>query len=148
MKPIPVPAGMPGYVGSERCKDCHAPAFEWWRGHAHGRAYETLVKVDKEFSLKCVSCHVTGYGKPGGAAVVHNQGLVDVGCESCHGPASLHVQDRDTEEAKNVKLEVPETQCVQCHNEEHSDQFEYAKYKQELMAPGHGEPVKPAGAAP
>jgi hypothetical protein len=148
MKPIPVPAGTPGYVGSERCKECHAPAFEWWRGHAHGRAYETLVKVDKQFSLKCVSCHVTGYGKPGGAAVVHNQGLVDVGCESCHGPGSLHVQDRDTEEAKNVKLEVPETVCVHCHNEEHSDQFAYEKYKAELMAPGHGEPVKPAGATP
>lgn len=148
LKPAPVPAGMPGYVGSERCKSCHEAAFTWWRGHPHGHAYETLVKVNKQFSLKCVSCHVTGYGKPGGAAVVQNEGLIDVGCESCHGPASLHVQDRDTEEAKNVKLEVPETLCVQCHNEEHSDQFEYAKYKQKLMAPGHGEPVKPAGATP
>lgn len=146
LKPLPVPAGMPGYVGSERCKSCHAPAFEWWRGHPHGNAYATLVEVNKQFSLKCVSCHVTGYGKPGGATVVHNQGLVDVGCESCHGPGSMHVEDRDTDEAKNVKLEVPETVCVQCHNEEHSDQFAYEAYKKKLMAPGHGEPVKPAAA--
>jgi len=146
IKPAPVPAGMPGYVGSERCKSCHAPAFEWWRGHAHGRAYATLVEVNKQFSLKCVSCHVTGYGKPGGATVVHNEGLVDVGCESCHGPGSMHVEDRDTDEAKNVKLEVPETSCVQCHNEEHSDQFAYEAYKKKLIAPGHGAPVKPAEA--
>lgn len=146
MKPLPVPAGMPGYAGSERCKSCHAAAFEWWRGHAHGRAYATLVEVNKQFSLKCVSCHVTGYGKPGGATVVHNEGLIDVGCESCHGPGSLHVEDRDTDEAKNVKLEVPQTQCVQCHNEEHSDQFAYDAYKKKLMAPGHGEPVKPSSA--
>lgn len=143
MLPAPVPAGMPGYVGAERCKSCHAPAFAWWTGHAHGRAYDTLVKVNKQFNLSCVSCHVTGYGKPGGATVTHNEGLIDVGCESCHGPGSLHVQDRDTDQAKNVKLEVPEAQCVQCHNEEHSDQFAYEKYKAKLMAPGHGMPVVP-----
>jgi hypothetical protein len=103
-----------------------------------------LVKVDKQFSLSCVSCHVTGYGKPSGATVTHNEGLVDVGCESCHGPGSFHVQDRDADEAKNVKLDVPESLCVQCHNEEHSDQFAYEKYKAKLMAPGHGMPMKPA----
>jgi hypothetical protein len=140
IKPPPVAAGMPAYAGSERCQSCHESEFAWWRQHAHGNAYETLVKVNKQFSLKCVSCHVTGYGKAGGSTVVHNEGLIDVGCESCHGPGSLHVKDRDTDEDKNVRLEVPAPVCVQCHNEEHSDQFEYEKYKAKLIVPGHGLP--------
>ena len=144
LKPLPVPAGMPSYAGSERCKSCHEHEYAWWRGHEHGRAYETLVNVNKQFNLSCVSCHVTGYGKPGGATVTHNEGLVDVGCESCHGPGSMHVDDRDTDEDKNVLLDAPETLCVQCHNEEHSDQFDYGKYKAKLMAPGHGMPVASA----
>jgi len=148
LKPPKVAAGMPEYVGSARCESCHESEFAWWRGHAHGNAYETLVKVNKQFSLKCVSCHVTGYGKAGGSTVTHVEGLIDVGCESCHGPGSLHVKDRDTDEDKNVHLEVPEPTCLQCHNEEHSDQFDYAKYKAKLIVPGHGLPLAAAPPQP
>jgi hypothetical protein len=148
VKPLPVPRGTPGYVGSARCGDCHEAAYAWWQGHAHGRAYATLEKVDKQFSLSCVACHVTGYGKPGGAAVVQNAGLVNVGCESCHGPGSLHAENADVDDDKNVKLDVPESTCKGCHNSEHSDKFEYATYKAKLIVPGHGKPVAPAGTAP
>jgi hypothetical protein len=89
---------------------------------------------------------VTGYGKPGGAAVVQNTGLVDVGCESCHGPGSLHAEDPDADEGKNVKLVVPEPVCTACHNAEHSDKFEYASYREQLIVPGHGKPAVAAGA--
>lgn len=137
----PVPAGSPGYVGSDRCAECHESEHQWWRGHPHGRAYETLVSRDKQFSLSCVGCHVTGYGQPGGATVTHNEGLIDVGCESCHGPASIHIEDPDADEDKNVHRDAPETACAQCHTPEHSDLFDYAKYKQKLIVPGHGLPL-------
>jgi hypothetical protein len=141
IKPLPVPKGTPGYVGSARCGDCHESEYAWWRGHEHGRAYATLEERNKQYSLSCVSCHVTGYGKPGGAAVVQNAGLIDVGCESCHGPGSLHVEDQDVDEAQNVALAVPEAICTACHNEEHSDRFEYATYREKLIVAGHGKPV-------
>jgi len=145
--PKPVPKGMPGYLGSARCGECHAPALAWWKGHAHGRAYATLEQRNKQFSLSCVGCHVTGYNQPGGASVVHNQGLTDVGCESCHGPGSLHARDPDVEVAKNVRRDTAESVCKQCHNPEHSDRFVYGAYRAQLLAPGHGLPVR-AEAAP
>lgn len=138
-KPEPVPAGKAGYVGSAQCKSCHAPAYAWWQGHAHGRAYTTLVERDKQFNLSCVGCHVTGYLKPGGATVTHNEGLVHVGCESCHGPGSLHNGD-----PKGIVASPDRALCVECHNEEHSDQFEFDSYRARLLAPGHGLPTTPA----
>lgn len=144
LKPEPVKEGMPGYIGSEKCGSCHESELAWWKGHAHGRAYATLEQRNKQFNLSCVGCHVTGYDQPGGATVVHNEGLTDVGCESCHGPGSLHAEDQDVEAAKNVVLDAPEAVCKQCHNPEHSDRFVYDKYRAMLLVPGHGQPAKVA----
>lgn len=147
IEPKPVPAGAPGYVGAARCGACHAPALAWWKEHAHGRAYATLERRNKQFSLSCVGCHVTGFNQPGGATAVHNSGLTDVGCESCHGPGGMHVEDADVDADKNVTREVAESVCKQCHNPEHSDRFDYDAYKTMLMAPGHGLPVKSTSGA-
>ena len=144
VRPKPVPPGTPGYTGSQRCGECHAPALAWWKGHAHGRAYATLERRNKQFNLSCVGCHVTGYNQPGGATVVHNEGLTDVGCESCHGPGSLHAEDADVDAKKNVSLAVAEAVCTQCHNPEHSDRFVYDAYRAMLIAPGHGRPAEAA----
>jgi hypothetical protein len=146
VRAAPVPDGTPGYVGSNRCGDCHRSAFTWWSSQAHGHAYTTLQRVHKEYNLSCVGCHVTGYGRPGGATVVHNEGLTHVGCESCHGPGSLHVEDIDVASAKNVRREVPASVCTACHDLEHSDRFDFSSYRARLIAPGHGLPA--AGAAP
>jgi hypothetical protein len=144
VRAAPVPDGMPGYVGSMRCGECHPRAFAWWSSQAHGRAYTTLERVHKEYSLSCVRCHVTGYGRPGGATVVHNEGLMHVGCESCHGPGSLHVEDSDVASGKNVRREVPASVCTACHDPEHSDRFDFSSYRARLIAPGHGLPLDAA----
>lgn len=140
--PIPVPEGAAAYVGSAQCRSCHAPAYAWWQGHHHGRAYQTLVDRDKQFSLACVGCHVTGYDRPGGATVTHNMdgALVNVGCESCHGPGSAHVASPTT---AHLVEDVPESTCIGCHNPEHSDRFQYAGFRASLRVPGHGLPVTP-----
>ncbi|MFK8003906.1 MAG: multiheme c-type cytochrome [Polyangiales bacterium] len=137
----PAPAeGAPHYVGSGACASCHEEAFTWWQGHPHGRAYATLEAVNKEFHLDCVGCHVTGYERPGGSTVTYNLdgALTNVGCENCHGPASQHVSEPTVH---SLRAETEESTCTGCHNEEHSDLFNYEVYRQTLMVPGHGRPA-------
>ncbi|MCA9529129.1 MAG: hypothetical protein KC543_03205 [Myxococcales bacterium] len=137
LTPVPAKPGQPVYVGSDACRSCHEPAYLWWKGHPHGYAYSTLVKVHKEYNLDCVGCHVTGYMKPGGSTVTHNLGgaLENVGCENCHGPGSAHVKDPSVPMART---DPPESVCLQCHTPEHSDRFNYEAYRRSLLVPGHG----------
>lgn len=127
------------YVGSPICGTCHSPAYTWWQVHPHGFAYLTLQMRNKEFNLDCVGCHVTGYDQPGGSTVTHNLkgALINVGCESCHGPGAAHAKNPETD----MVLDPPESTCLPCHNEEHSDQFDYEAYKKPLIVPGHGLPL-------
>jgi len=136
----PAPAeGEAGYVGIESCSDCHDEAVEFWESTRHASAYETLVVDNKQFDLSCVGCHVTGYRKPGGSEVVENAGLVDVQCEVCHGPGSLHAEDGG-DDLSLIKLEVPAELCAgECHTAEHSDTFEYEAYLRDILGPGHGQ---------
>ena len=140
VRPKQPPPGAAGYVGSERCQSCHAPAYAWWTQHAHGRAYTTLEQLHKQFNLSCVSCHVTGYNRPGGATVVNNQGLTHVGCESCHGPGSLHAAQPALASARLTSA-PGEAVCKQCHTPEHSDLFEFQSYVARIRVKGHGLPV-------
>lgn len=144
LTPRPAAEGEPHYVGSASCAggDCHQSAVDWWTRHAHGRAYATLVDRHKEFNLSCVGCHVTGYMQPGGSTVTHNLegALVNVGCESCHGPGSAHVEDPEADGL--VDLEAPEQVCVRCHNPEHSDRFVYSAFINMILVPGHGRPAR------
>jgi predicted CXXCH cytochrome family protein len=138
LKPPPLGPEDIGYVGSAACSGCHQEAFAWWRNHAHGLAYQTLQQGNKEYNLDCVSCHVTGYERPGGSTVTHNLdgALVNVGCESCHGPGAAHTKDPEV----SILLDTPASICVQCHNTQHSDLFDYEGYRKMLVVPGHGLP--------
>lgn len=131
-------AGKAGYVGVEACSDCHDEAVEFWENTPHASAYETLVVDNKQFDLSCVGCHVTGFRRPGGAEVVENEGLVDVQCEVCHGPGSLHAEDGG-DDLSLIELEVPAELCAtECHTQEHSDTFDYEAYLRDIVGPGHG----------
>jgi hypothetical protein len=141
-KPPPLGPDDIAYVGSAACSGCHQPAYAWWREHAHGVAYRTLQERNKEYNLDCVGCHVTGYEQPGGSTVTHNLdgALQDVGCESCHGPGAAHTKDPEVD----VVTMTPESTCLSCHNEQHSDLFDYEAYVKTLRVPGHGLPVETA----
>jgi hypothetical protein len=97
--PPPVKKGEASYIGAEACSDCHDEAYQFWLHTPHASAYATLSKGHKEFNLDCVSCHVTGYEKPGGTTVTHVDKLTNVQCEACHGPGSLHQEDPKNESA-------------------------------------------------
>jgi len=135
--PKPVPADGSGYAGSKPCAACHVQAYTWWVRSSHGRAYLTLVERDKEYNLDCVGCHVTGYGKPGGSTVTRVEGLRSVGCESCHGPGAAHVENPQPPH-RFVRAAVDERVCVECHDSEHSDRFDYSVGLEKLRVRGHG----------
>jgi len=143
-QPPPPAPGQAAYVGVSECGDCHAEQVEFWRQTHHASAWKTLVEVGKQYDLDCVHCHATGFDQPGGstlamvAAPPTNGGLVDVQCEVCHGPASIHLQQQSKAQPVSLPAQVPRAVCVGCHSEQHSDTFDYDAYLRDITGPGHG----------
>jgi Cytochrome c554 and c-prime len=95
---VQMPDPAPTYVGSDKCQKCHKSAFKVWQNSAHSKAYQSLANAKlpslRQFDPECVVCHTVGFGYQGGFVdAEQTPKLKDVGCESCHGPASGHVKD-------------------------------------------------------
>jgi hypothetical protein len=134
--PPPVEPGQAGYVGIDKCGQCHTSEKRFWLKTTHAKAYATLSTQSKEFNLDCVSCHVTGYGRPGGSTVTHVDKLKDVQCEVCHGPGSLHAASPGT---AHVATPHPDAQvCLGCHHPPHVEGFDAVAKMGEIVGPGHG----------
>lgn len=148
------------YVGAAACQKCHGAETGVWedvdgikegRKLAHSRAYASLVKAKKpslrQFDAECVVCHTTGFGYQtgynGDATKVH---LLNVTCESCHGPASEHVADPNNQakrEALNPWKRQPNEPddtkriaridqfCQKCHDLENDVHWKQLKEKWE-----------------
>src|SRR5450755_2639814 len=135
--PEPAPAGQSHYVGVEVCSTCHKTERAFWDKTQHASAYATLSSAHKEFNLDCVSCHVTGYDKPGGSAVVHVENLTNVQCEVCHGPGSRHVA---APKAENL-ISTPERGlcAATCHHPPHvHTDWSVSDAWPKIIGPGHG----------
>jgi hypothetical protein len=106
------------YVGSSSCRDCHEPQFRQWRRTSHASAMRTLIGRRRNRHPGCISCHVVGFGTISGYNLrVRQRDLENVGCESCHGPGSLHmVEPASGHISRSVSREV----CSGCHTAEHS----------------------------
>jgi hypothetical protein len=129
--------GKATFVGNGSCQECHKEAFPVWEKSKHSHAWETLEAAGKQFHLNCVGCHVTGYEQPGGVCRLDKvAGREDVGCESCHGPGSLHAEEPGTE---NIVAKPGRELCVTCHNPENSPHFDFATYLPKVLGPGHGQ---------
>lgn len=132
----PAKQGEAAFVGNEPCRECHAQAFPAWEGSKHEHAYATLVKAGKQYDLDCVRCHVLATGRPGAVCRVDRvEGRTSVGCESCHGPGSLHLE---APTSGNILARPGREQCVGCHNGEHSPHFDLATYLPRVLGKGHG----------
>ena len=121
------PAG-PQFVGQSGCVNCHPSAYAQWRTTAHSRAWRTLVDQRKESTPRCLPCHVTGLGEPGGfrtAADAARSG--DVQCEACHGMGTEH--DR----WKEAGQRVAESVCRTCHTSETSPTFSFTEYRAHVL---------------
>lgn len=136
--PPEVPEGGSAYTGVEKCASCHADEFKFWKTTRHADAYATLSRQHKEFNLDCVSCHVTGYEKPGGTTVTHVEGLTNVQCEVCHGPGERHAKDPN--KPGLITRTPSQTLCAaSCHHPPHvSDDWDVTQAWPHIIGPGHG----------
>ena len=107
------------YVGTETCAECHpdqAQSFKEYSKKAHSftSIQRMAGKLTPQERSECYSCHTTGYGKPGGfVSEAQTPQLMNLGCETCHGPGSQHVESEDPYDLKDVAIE----DCMTCHNE-------------------------------
>jgi hypothetical protein len=140
--PPKAPPARASFAGDRTCVGCHKREAAFWKTTVHAHAWKTLVDGGKTGHDDCVSCHVTGYGEIGGSSLGFVQGLTAVQCEVCHGPGSLHVKAEGLEEPPAVRKDTPETTCTRCHNEKHSDTFNFTAYLRDILGPGHGEEAR------
>ncbi len=139
----PLEAAEHSYVGNKKCRMCHPKEWQSWSGTKMGKAYEVLKPgADAEAKKKagldpskdytknptCLSCHTTGYGKPGGFVDSETTpDLAGVGCEMCHGPGGMYIQSqfmslKNKEYKKSDVVQagligkIIKAQCIVCHN--------------------------------
>lgn len=118
------------YVGNQVCITCHEGPTQQWRSTPHAHAYLSLIQKERQYDAACFACHVTGAvpsasGEVLGPTSPTSVGaLVNVGCESCHGPGNQHVRD------PSVAMPMPTQQtCTTCHDaEQDGGRFDYAAY--------------------
>jgi hypothetical protein len=126
------------YAGSAPCAACHTGAYLAWKATRHAAAYATLQRLDKEYNLDCVACHLTGYDQ-GGASLAELEGLTHVGCESCHGASAAHVDDPQSRRGAPRRA-VPTSRCTVCHDGAHSPDFDERTYRAKLDVLAHRVP--------
>lgn len=134
--------GQAQYVGVAKCRPCHMPQYKSGQETRMAKAFELLkpgvgaeakraqnLDPDKDYTHdpKCVACHVTGFGQPGGfVSVEETPKLAGVQCEACHGPGKgylkpklMSLQNKEYKRADLVAagMVVPSAQvCQGCHN--------------------------------
>jgi hypothetical protein len=125
-------AGEKAYVGSSACKECHAEIYDSFiknsrKAHSFKSVQRMAGQLTDEEVKECYTCHTTGYGKPGGfVSSEKTPDLANLGCETCHGPGSAHVE-AGGDSASIIgqgKISVRES-CVRCHNEQRVEGFHY-----------------------
>lgn len=123
------------YEGRKKCSSCHKSQFQSWQDTAHGQALKILeggekaeakkragLDPDKDYTEdeKCVGCHTTGFGLDGGYDIGDpSTYLVNVTCESCHGPGSgYQLRHREAAERfENQKQAMPRQELVDAGQE-------------------------------
>src|SRR5262249_19309624 len=123
------------YVGSTKCKSCHKDAYQVWEKPGHSHAFAALEQAKRpalrQYDGECVVCHVVGFQYDGGFRDEKQTAfLKHVGCESCHGPGSEHIKNKNNpqlhalmnpwkiqpgENEKQHKLRVDQS-CQKCHD--------------------------------
>ncbi len=131
---------IPKYVGTGRCTDCHIAAGKVWEKTPHSHAYKTLADAkqpsNREYDPECIVCHTVGFGYESGFTTAAKMpDLKNVGCESCHGPGSLHSNNStnvalqlamnpwkapvgETEVLKARRIRRIDDYCQKCHDPE------------------------------
>ena len=118
------------YSGQERCQVCHEKEHVQWSLTGHAYAFKSVQRKGKEDDPACVSCHVTGWGKPGGFVIDDKNDawiLEGVQCESCHGPGYEACSAFTGIKAKKKTAEQWKSLCLSCHTEKESLNFSFLR---------------------
>lgn len=118
------------YVGSQACASCHEGDYTIWKNTGHSHAWSTLEQVEADADPKCITCHSVGFGETSGyRREFKHEKLVNVGCESCHGPASTHVTEREAGGEISFHFRpLAEADCRTCHYGEFSRPFDWDQF--------------------
>ncbi|MFQ5705984.1 MAG: cytochrome c family protein [bacterium] len=152
------------FIGTKGCKKCHLKQYKSWKDTKMAQAYEILkpgerAEAKKKAGLdpakdyttdaKCLACHTTGFGKPGGfVSFEKTPQLVGVSCEMCHGAGSeytkkehMSLKNKNYKLAEVVKVGLVspvtgETCTTLCHNEKSpfykkDEPFDFKKRKEQ-----------------
>ncbi len=139
------------FVGSGKCESCHEESYRVWKKSGHAHAFRTLRELDppRHFDPECIACHVIGWDAAGYfpyrdayQSLEKTPKLIDVGCESCHGPGGAHAK---AEEGADLELQeklqkaailtledARDRQCRTCHDGDNSPEFDFDKYWPEV----------------
>ncbi len=110
-----------GYVSATACRSCHEQEYLQWSATRHAFAFETLLKKERYFDPKCVSCHTTGFGYQTGFQIGDDTStLKGVQCETCHGPGKQHIGNP---KKANIRRGNETSVCLECHDTKHSPGF-------------------------
>lgn len=118
------------FAGTQSCASCHPQAMQAWARSGHARAFATLVAKRADADPTCIGCHTVGFGAVSGYRREFGSAkLVDVGCESCHGPGSQHVAERMAGgEVTTHFRPLGAGDCQKCHHGEFSRPFVWEKF--------------------
>lgn len=118
------------FTGSASCQGCHPGSHETWSKSGHAHAFETLVKKGSDADPHCIQCHTVGFGQPGGyRRPLGGASLTDVGCESCHGPGSEHIDRHLHGKPSNFRFRpLGPGDCTTCHYGEFSRPFDWDEF--------------------
>ena len=118
------------YAGSESCVECHTTAGNAWHVSRHARAFEALLRNSADGDPNCIGCHTVGFGTPSGyRREFGDTKLINVGCESCHGPGSIHVEQRRAGTLVTAHFRpLGAGDCRGCHHGEFSRPFDWPAF--------------------
>lgn len=118
------------YVGTSTCITCHKSAGAVWAASAHAHAFAALVTRHADADPKCIGCHTVGFSDPSGYRRQFGANkLVNVGCESCHGPGSLHVREEEGDHSIHFTFRpLFAGDCRKCHHGEFTRPFDWNEF--------------------
>ena len=139
------------YAGSASCKGCHKKAYAIWEKTPHSHAYKTLETAkrpaNRQYDPECIVCHTIGFGIVSGFVTeMTTPTLKDVGCESCHGPASAHVKNPYDDEWQkrinpwrflpaNKREDAIDQMCQRCHDIDNDVKWSFKKKWPKIVHP-------------
>lgn len=106
------------------CAGCHQKEVESWKKTAHYQSINIIDEKKKSKVHKCVSCHVSGYGRIDGFVNLNlTKNLGSVNCTECHYTNKEHLKRKD----KKSVAKITSSTCVRCHDKENDPDFNFEK---------------------